>query len=138
MADRPLRVAIVDDEEPVRRALRRLLLAAGLEVEVYASGQEFLSTVLGRPQQQPDCVVLDIHMPGVSGLEVQEQLAQRAPGIGTVIVTGHHEPAIEERALAAHAIAYLEKPLDETRLLEAIAAAARGAAERRGDRDDRT
>lgn len=137
MPDRPLRVAVVDDEEPVRRALRRLLQAAGLDVEVFASGQEFLSSIATR---SPDCVVLDIHMPGINGLEVQEQLAVRAPHIGTVIVTGHHEPATEERALAANAAAYLEKPLDETRLIEAITAAARSAAERRGGprRDDPT
>jgi len=128
MGERPLLVAVVDDEEPVRRALKRLLTAIGIDVETYASGQEFLGSLAVR---QPDCVVLDVHMPGVSGLEVQEQLALRAPNIGAVIVTGHHEPATEERALAANAVAYLEKPLDEARLLEAITAAARVAADRR-------
>jgi len=113
-------VAIVDDEEPVRKALRRLLRASGLQAESYASGQEFLAA---SAQRQPDCVVLDLHMTGMSGLQLLRRLQalpQRPP---VVIITAHDEPEAREQCLAAGATAYLRKPLDERLLLNAISAA---------------
>jgi len=113
-------IAVVDDEEPVRKALRRLLRAAGLQADSYASGQEFLDAAA---QRQPDCVVVDLHMPGMSGLQALHKLkaAGRAPPI--VIITAHDEPATREQCLAAGATAFLRKPLDERLLLNAISAA---------------
>ena len=113
-------VAIVDDEEPVRKALRRLLRASGLQAEGYASGAEFLAAAAQRP---PDCVVLDLHMAGMSGLQVLRKLQaapQRSP---VVIITAHDEPETRAQCLAAGAAAYLRKPLDERLLLNAISAA---------------
>ena len=113
-------VAIVDDEEPVRKALRRLLRASGLQAESYASGQEFLDAAAQRP---PDCVVLDLHMPRMSGLQTLRKLQASMSKLPIVIITAHDEPATREQCLAAGAAAYLRKPLDERLLLNAISAA---------------
>jgi FixJ family two-component response regulator len=121
---RHLLVAIVDDEEPVRKALRRLFLAAGIDVETFASGYEFLESIR---THRPDCVVLDLRLPGLTGLDVQEHLTRMGVRLPTVMVTGHDQTGVAESALAAGASAYLEKPLDEQRLLEAVTAAVREA-----------
>jgi FixJ family two-component response regulator len=120
--ERRLLVAILEDDEPVRRALRRLFLAAGIDVETFASGDELVESV---QVEQPDCAVLDLHMPGLTGLDVQERLVALGIHLPVVIVTGHDEPGVAERVLAAGAAAYLRKPLDEDKLLAAVAAAVR-------------
>jgi FixJ family two-component response regulator len=112
-------VAIVDDEEPVRKALKRLLRASGLEADTYASGKDFLEASETR---LPDCVVLDLHMPGMSGLQVLEELRSAKKSLPTVVITAYDEPASREQCLAAGAAAYLRKPLDERLLLNAISA----------------
>ena len=112
-------VAIVDDEEPVRKALKRLLRASGLDADTYASGQDFLQASEAR---MPDCVVLDLHMPGMSGLQVLEELRSAKKSLPTVVITAYDEPASREQCLAAGAAAYLRKPLDERLLLNAISA----------------
>jgi FixJ family two-component response regulator len=112
-------VAIVDDEEPVRKALKRLLRASGLEADTYASGRDFLEASDSR---MPDCVVLDLHMPGMSGLQVLEELRSAKKALPTVVITAYDEPASREQCLAAGAAAYLRKPLDERLLLNAISA----------------
>jgi len=112
-------IAIVDDEEPVRKALKRLLRASGLEAESYASGKEFLEANTVRP---PDCLVLDLHMPGMSGLQVLRELRAANSVLPTVVITAYDEPATREQCLAAGASAYLRKPLDERLLLNAISA----------------
>ena len=91
---RPL-VAIVDDEEPIRKALTRLLRSAGLDVESFPSGGDFLASL---PNHRPDCVVLDLHMPVVSGFDVQTRLADS--GVPVVIITGHDSDETRARALA--------------------------------------
>ena len=113
-------VAIVDDEEPVRKALRRLLRAAGLQAESYASGQAFLDALAER---SPDCVVLDLHMPGMTGLQTLRRVQAAARQLPIVIITAHDEPSTREQCIAAGAAAYLRKPLDERLLLNAISAA---------------
>ena len=113
-------VAIVDDEEPIRKALRRLLRASGLEAESYASGQEFLDATAER---RPDCLVLDLHMSGMGGLELLRSLQSVKHKVPTVIITAHDEPETREQCLAAGACAYLRKPLDDRLLLNAISAA---------------
>ena len=112
-------VAIVDDEEPVRKALKRLLCASGLEAEAYASGKDFLSATATRA---PDCVVLDLHMPGMSGLQVLQELRSAKSTLPAVVITAYDEPATRAQCLAAGAAAYLRKPLDERLLLNAISA----------------
>jgi FixJ family two-component response regulator len=112
-----LRVAVVDDEAPVRKALRRLLCAAGLEAETFASGQEFLEWL---KTHHTDCLVLDLQMPGLTGFEVQQHLLRTGVRLPVVIITGHDEPTIHAQCLSAGAAAYLCKPLDDETLLAAI------------------
>lgn len=116
--EKPL-VAVVDDDEPIRRALERLFRSAGLETETFASGAAMLED-LGR--REPDCVVLDLHMPGMSGFELQGLLAQRARRIPVVVLTGQDTPETFARATAGGASAYLRKPVDGDALLAAVLA----------------
>jgi len=116
---RPL-IAVVDDEESVRKSLRRLLMASELDATVYASGQEFLDSLGAR---QPDCLVLDLQMPGLTGLEVQRALAGARVRFPTIIITAHDEPETRARCLAAGVMAYLCKPLHDELLLDAITTA---------------
>jgi FixJ family two-component response regulator len=111
------RVAVVDDDASVRKALRRLLRASDLDADAFGSGQEFLDSL---PAAVPDCLVLDLQMPGMNGLALQRELAQAGTRLPTVIITGHDEPGMEARCLAAGAGAYLRKPLDDRTLLAAI------------------
>jgi FixJ family two-component response regulator len=130
MSRRRLLVAIVDDEEPVRRALRRLFLAAGVDVETFASGYEFLESI---KTQRPDCAVVDLRLPGLTGLDVLERLREAGFRLPTVIVSGHDQAGIAERVMAAGASAYLRKPLDEESLLQTVASVVRSGAEPRKD-----
>ena len=115
-------VAIVDDEEGIRKALSRLLRASGLEAESYANGQEFLDAAT---DHRPDCVVLDLHMPGMSGLQVLRKLKAAGQRLSIVVITAHDEPETRERCIDAGACAYLRKPLEDRLLLNAISAAMR-------------
>ena len=111
-------IAVVDDEEPVRKALKRLLRAAGLEAEAYASGNDFLAA-----ERRPDCVVLDLHMPLMSGHALLQQIRRTSSRLPVVVITAHDTPETREQCLAAGANAYLRKPLDDRLLLNAISAA---------------
>jgi FixJ family two-component response regulator len=120
--DRPqLRVAVIDDDESVRKALRRLLRAANLDADTFASGRDFIDSLAA---QLPDCIVLDLHMPGMNGLDVQQQLARSGLQLPIVVITGHDEPLARSQCLSAAAAAYLRKPLDDEALLDAIHRAA--------------
>jgi len=114
------RVAVVDDKEPVRKALMRLMRSAGLSVETFGSGAEFLQSLETRV---PSCVVLDLHMPNMNGLNVQAHLARKYAALPVIIVTGHDLPTTRERAMARGASAFLRKPVHERTLLDAISAA---------------
>ncbi len=113
-------VAIVDDEQSVCRAIARLLRASRLDTQVYASGEAFLDSL---HVHRPACVVLDLHMSGCSGHEVQKRLAAARIDVPVIIVTGRDDPGTRERCLADGAVAYLRKPLASEPLLAAIAAA---------------
>ena len=125
MNHKALFVAVVDDEAAVRRALERLLRSAGLDTEGFASGSAVLH---GLARREPDCVVLDLHMPGMSGFELQDRLAAREIRIPVIVMTGHDTPESFERATAGGAAAYLRKPVDGEELLAAIRTAVEGAA----------
>lgn len=113
----PPLIAIVDDEESVRKALQRLVRSAGFAVETYASGAEFLESM---QSHEPACVVLDLHMPEVNGFEVQHALSRAGMQVPVVIITGHDTPEARTRALGQGAKAYLRKPVDDLMLLAAI------------------
>jgi FixJ family two-component response regulator len=113
-------IAIIDDEEPVRTALRRLLRSASLDAETFPSGVEFLESLKTR---QPDCIVLDLHMPVVDGFCVQARLGEAGFQLPVVVITGYDSAEIRARALACGASAFLRKPVDDQALLDAITAA---------------
>lgn len=123
MTNRKARVAVVDDDPFVLRGLRRLLRSAGFDVDTYATGAEFLSAAA---TAAPGCVVLDLHMPQTSGFEVQARLAQSGCGTPVIVITGDDTPEARSRALLLGAKGYFGKPVDETTLLAAIAAAMGG------------
>jgi FixJ family two-component response regulator len=116
----PPLIAVIDDEESVRRAICRLLRSAGFDSETFPSGDEFIETF---SQQQPDCIVLDLHMPKVDGFAVQAWLAKTGIRIPVVIITGRNTSEAHERAMKAGAVAYLRKPVDAEALLAAISVA---------------
>jgi FixJ family two-component response regulator len=116
----PPRIAVVDDEESVRRALSRLLRSAGFDSETFPSGDEFIETIA---EDQPDCIVLDLHMPNVDGFRVQSWMAKAGVRIPVIVITGHNSEETRERTMKAGAAAYLRKPVDADALIAAIIAA---------------
>lgn len=115
-----LLIAVVDDEEPVRKALMRLMRSVGLSVEMFGSGAEFLKSL---ETSLPDCVVLDLNMPHMDGFNVQAHLALKCAALPVIIVTGHDFPNARDRAMASGASAFLRKPVHDRTLLDAISAA---------------
>ena len=113
-------MAIVDDEESVRRAMGRLIRSAGIDVETFPSGAEFLQSL---ESHSPDCLVLDLHMPGLNGFEVQARLKESESRVPIVVITGHDTDDTRERVTKAGVAAYLLKPVDEKILLDTISAA---------------
>ena len=120
--DLPL-LAVVDDDAEVRVALTRLVASAGFSVETFASGVEFLRSI---EDHEPDCVVLDLHMPEMSGFDVQGALASGHAALPVVVITGHDTPESRTRALELGAKVYLCKPVNDEELLAAIDAAIGG------------
>lgn len=116
MCDQPI-VYVVDDDLSVRRTFNRLLTSAGWRVEIYASGAAFLDAY---PIGQCGCVVLDLRMPGLSGLEVQAQLRARGSVLPIVVVTAFSDASSREEAMQAGAVAVLEKPIRNQQLLRCI------------------
>jgi FixJ family two-component response regulator len=122
-------VYLVDDDDSLRTALSRLLRAAGYEVRAFASAGEFL---LAEPAEGPACLVLDVRMPGPSGLELQEALeARQAQPLPIVFLTGHGDIPMSVRAVQAGAVDFLTKPVKRETLLGAVAVAIGRHIERR-------
>ena len=110
-------VAILDDEPEMRKALRRLLTCCDFRVEEYERGEDLLAAVALHPM---DCLLLDLHMPGINGFDVLKSLRERHVPVPVIVITAHDKPGTAERVLAHGAAAYLKKPVDETALLDAI------------------
>jgi FixJ family two-component response regulator len=110
------RVSVVDDDVLVLRSLDRLLRAAGFEVQTFSSAHEFLA----RPEPSAGCVVMDLSMPGFSGLELQYALAQAADSRPIVFISGHGSVPSSVEAMKAGAVDFLTKPLDEGKFLDAV------------------
>jgi FixJ family two-component response regulator len=132
MTDRGPVVHVVDDDDSVRTAVQRLLQAAGYDVRGYASAGEFL---LGRSDRDaPGCVVLDVRMPGPSGLDLQEALARLEVPVPIVFLTGHGDIPTSVRAMKAGAVDFLTKPVSREALLAAVRSALGRDAEARAAR----
>ena len=110
-------VYVVDDDPSVRRAIKRLVESMGLQVEMFGSGQEFLQA--NRPDV-PSCLVLDIRLPGISGLDFQQELAKANVHIPIIFVTAHGDVPMTVRAMKAGAVEFLTKPFHDEDLLDAI------------------
>lgn len=115
----PTRIAIVDDEEAVRRALARLLTSAGYQVEQFSGGGEFLASLSSRI---PDCLLLDLHMPDLDGFAVLRAISAMTPRPPFVVITGHDTPEARQRVADTGGCAFLRKPIDATLLINTIAA----------------
>lgn len=124
MPGRKMSIAIVDDDLSVRKALARLLKANSFEAHAYGSAREFLDSL---KLKQPECLVLDLHMPDFGGLELQHYLRRNGIKIPTVIITAHNEIGLRERCTNAGAAAFLIKPLTDNTLIESINSAAQRA-----------
>lgn len=110
-------VFVVDDEQPVRDSLRWLLEPLKLNIETYASARDFLSAY---DPARPGCLVLDVRMPRMSGLELQEELNARRIRLPVIMITGHGDVPIAVRSMKAGALDFIEKPFSEQVLLERI------------------
>jgi CheY-like chemotaxis protein len=113
----PFVIAVVDDEPGVRTMLRRVLRNASYDVVTFGSGAEFLDA-LG--EQAPACVILDVHMPGMSGLEVLSRMRDLACDTRAILITASDDPALDRTVADAHAVALLRKPFPSDRLLEEV------------------
>jgi len=114
-------ISVVDDDQSVRESLARLIRSVGLDVEAFASAEEFLNA---GPRRRAACLILDIRMPGMSGLELQKALMVTDPELPVIFVTAHgSDKNLRARALSAGAVDYLLKPLQEDEVLKAIDAA---------------
>jgi len=113
-------VHVIDDDADVRQSLAFLLSTAGLAVRVHDSATSFLQVL---PEVHDGCVVTDIRMPGMDGLQLQRRLAELKPGLPVIVITGHGDVALAVDAMKAGAIDFIEKPFDDETLLTAIRAA---------------
>ena len=116
MKNRPL-IAVVDDDQSVREALENLISSVGFEVRLFVSAEAFLDS---DAPLQTDCAVLDLRLPGISGLELQQKLAADGQSIPAIIITAQGDDKARAKAVAAGAIAFLKKPFKEEVLLAAI------------------
>jgi FixJ family two-component response regulator len=116
-------VSIVDDDPSVRRALRRLLRSVGLDVEAFASAREFLEF---DRQRETECIILDIHLPEMSGFELSEKIAAEGFDPPVIFITAHDDEQSHQRAIQRGAIAYLRKPFNDHALIDAIRKALSG------------
>jgi FixJ family two-component response regulator len=116
MSERPL-VFVVDDDVSMREAIRNLLRSVGLAVETFGSAQQFLS---GTRPDAPACLVLDVRLPGLSGLDLQRQLAAANIEIPIIFITGHGDIQMSVRAMKAGAVEFLTKPFRDQDLIDAV------------------
>lgn len=127
-------VAIVDDDASVRQSARRLIRSLGYRAEAFGSAEEYLAS--GQVAQTA-CLILDVRMPHIDGLELQRRLAGSAPPISIVFITARASEEEKRRALAAGAVAFLRKPVDKAALVRVLNAVFEGSASHGGnDADD--
>ncbi len=110
-------VFVVDDDESVLRSLERLLRSVGLNTETFLSADDFLNR---EPPDIPSCLILDVRMPGISGLDLQEELSSKGFNMPIIIITGHGTIPMSVRAMKAGAIDFIQKPFNDQELLDTI------------------
>jgi len=115
-----IRIAIVDDDDAVRKALGRVLRCYGAEVVAFASGEDFLAAV---PRESFDCAILDLHLPGITGFQVQARLNEARATLPVVLITAFDDDETRARALELGAVAFFHKPFECGSLVAAVAAA---------------
>ena len=118
MTDRRM-IHIVDDEEAIRRSASFMLKTSGFNVQTWSSGVAFLKEIRA---VEEGCILLDVRMPGMDGLEVQQALANDGIGMPVIVLTGHGDIGTAVRAMKAGAVDFLEKPFEKAKLIEAIEA----------------
>jgi len=116
-------IAVVDDDEFVRKSLGRLLRSAGYEVEAFASAEALLESLTDR---RLACLILDIRMPGLNGLELYQQLAANKKQLPTIFISAHQDELVHARTAAPNAMGFLLKPFDSEDLMAAVRAAVNG------------
>lgn len=129
----PALIHVVEDDESLRTALLRLLEAVGHEARGYPTTGDFL---LNLPEDRHGCVLLDVQLPGPSGLDLQAALGSKGVALPVIVMTGHPDVTASVRAMKAGAVDFLTKPIDRTALLEALAHALRKDADRRAAEAD--
>jgi FixJ family two-component response regulator len=117
----PIKVAVIDDEAPMRRALARLMKSAGIEATTFSSPGDFLNDPI---REQVDCAVTDLRMPGFDGLKFQDEVSKTARHLSLVFVTGYGNVPASVKAMKSGAVDFLEKPVDGDTLLTAVRRAA--------------
>ena len=113
-------IAIVDDDESVCRAIKRLVRSLAMDAEIFTSGQQFLDLLEAMPSFRPDCLILDVQMPGLNGLHVQDALAMKASTIPVIFITAHDELGVRDKALSSGAVAFLRKPFNDELLIKTL------------------
>jgi FixJ family two-component response regulator len=116
-------VFVVDDDESVRESLGGLIRSAGLRVETFDSAQQFLASLRSNSVDAPNCLVLDVHLPGLSGLDLQKRMAERDIEIPIIFITGRGDIPTSVRAMKAGAVEFLTKPFRDHDLMDAISQA---------------
>ncbi|MFM0441806.1 response regulator [Paraburkholderia strydomiana] len=111
-------VAVVDDDESVRRALKRLLHSAGVNADTFASGEAFLDSLSSATSSVPVCVITDFELPGIDGLELQRRMIPT--GVPIILISGKDDPAVRGKALAQGAAGCLSKPFNGDELIWAV------------------
>ena len=117
MPQESIKVYVVDDDESIRRALKRLLRSFGYHALTFESAETFLDSTSGKDE---GCIILDIHLPGMTGIDLQEKLASRGAKYSVIFMTSYDNPQWQDRAKKAGAVAYLRKPFGKQLLLNAI------------------
>jgi len=113
----PPEIYIVDDDDSVRRAMKRLIRSAGMEARTFASAQEFLDFEF---INRDACMIVDIKLQGMSGLELQEELRAKGSNLPVIFITGFDSPETRDQAKKAGAVGYFRKPIDDQALLDSI------------------
>jgi FixJ family two-component response regulator len=118
-----VQISVVDDDESVREALRGLMKSLGYSAQAFASAEEFLNS---RQFPRTSCLIADVQMPGMTGLELYRHLVAAGKTIPTILITAYPDDSARERALAAGVVGYLGKPFDENDLLACIRSSLNG------------